>query len=330
MRRLVIFVSGPYRDTTKRTAKGNVEEADRVGRQLLFERGHFPIVPHTMYRDWESDGPARQQVLDMCKALVIRCDAIVVMNDSEESAGSKEEQKVAEDLGLDVYVLGAGNDLSVVPKASDVTLPAPYSEPRLKGYIEEYKQCGDSYRHIYQTIWAAGTVMVALAGALFALSAKFVETTGAWEYNHLTLGACGVPFLAWYFCVFRRMDYYGDLRAERMGEIEGEMLLLTGARLQTFSRYNAKRDSLRRDVRNAKGLNKAFKWLRLQFVQAGVKERLWLLALLVLGASVAAFARGLAPGQPIWWAMLPGCALALWGLCTVLQRLLLGQTEDTE
>lgn len=83
-----------------------------------------------------------------------------------------------------------------------------------KGYLKEYEECCNSYRHIYTTIWASAVAFFALSSALMTVFAS--------KYNdiYISLFVSIVPFLFWFYAIFLPMDSYGDTRKDRQREIE--------------------------------------------------------------------------------------------------------------
>jgi hypothetical protein len=82
------------------------------------------------------------------------------------------------------------------------------------GYMHEYDQCCESYRHTYTTIWAAGGLFGLISGALVGLG------TQDGSLPPLIQVLAPAPLLFWYIGIFRPMDRYGELRSARACAIE--------------------------------------------------------------------------------------------------------------
>ncbi len=201
-RRFYIYVSGPYSPTAEETAankgaeaiKRNIEEARKIAFALI-KKGHIPFVPHTMMAGWEDRYSIDRIVaIELCERWVARCDAFFFIGGSP---GAESERKVAVELGLPIY-----QKLEDVPELVGEQ-PSSLSTQALEVYLEEYKQCAESYRHSYATIWQAGGLIAAGAGLLAA------------SRNPIVQAFAPLPPLAWYLTIFSPMDRYGELRSRR-------------------------------------------------------------------------------------------------------------------
>lgn len=102
----------------------------------------------------------------------------------------------------------------------------------------EYQQCAESYRHTYATIWQAGGLFGIVSGALVGLSAS----DGTLPPIIQVLAP--LPLLFWYLGIFRPMNRYGELRGERLAEIE--LILggkVSGLCMKHFCSYEESRKS---------------------------------------------------------------------------------------
>ena len=224
---MFIYVSGPYSapaslDPEGRQAKvaSNVEIANSLGLKLA-EMGHIPFVPHTMMSGWEdAGGLGRERAMNVCHRWVDQCDALFYIA-SSSGADSERERAVA--LGIPVY-----RELKDIPVVNP-DLPPVLSADARDALLTEYRECMASYRHTYATIWQAGGIFTAISAAVVALSAKLtLGEAGAGKPDLLALLA-PIPFLFWWWGIFRPMNRYGEWRNDRLVEIEDELSWREGA-----------------------------------------------------------------------------------------------------
>lgn len=105
---LYIFVSGPYsppadeicNDKRKIITEENIRKADEIARALT-AKGHFPFVPHTMYRGWEDYYKVPHKlVMNTCYSWIKKCDALYFI---ASSPGADSERQIAIQLNLPIY-----------------------------------------------------------------------------------------------------------------------------------------------------------------------------------------------------------------------------------
>jgi hypothetical protein len=173
-----------------------------------------------MMEGWEDrHGVERELALEVCERWVARCDALFFAG---SSPGAEREREVAVRLGIPVY-----RDLEDVPDAHSAAAPArPLDRTAVDVYLEEYRQAAESYRHTYATIWQAGALIAAAGGLLAASGEPAVRAFAP------------LPPIAWYLAVFLPMDRYGDLRRDRLKELE-EILssALPSVQMAHFARF---------------------------------------------------------------------------------------------
>ncbi len=106
--RFMIYVAGPYTPTSsrpgtlawKRERLGNIEQARNIGKDIL-HLGYLPVVPHTLFSEWESIGSFDEEVIiEAEKALVHRCEGFYYIASSK---GTDAERKLAGSLGIPVF-----------------------------------------------------------------------------------------------------------------------------------------------------------------------------------------------------------------------------------
>lgn len=119
------------------------------------------------------------------------------------------------------------------------------------GYLTEYQQCAESYRHTYATIWQAGGLFGIVSGAIVAIG----STEGGLDPIIQVLAP--LPLLFWYLGIFRPMNRYGEWRNERLSEIEATLqAIVPGLDMRHFRQYEAGR---KRESRTRRLVT--FKWV---------------------------------------------------------------------
>lgn len=98
----VIYVAGPYRARTRWEIEKNIRRAEEFGFRLAEEFGVVPLIPHTMYRNF--DGELTDEFwLDATLELLERCDAIYMCIGWDTSFGSIDEHKRAQELNIPIF-----------------------------------------------------------------------------------------------------------------------------------------------------------------------------------------------------------------------------------
>jgi hypothetical protein len=120
---LLVYVAGPYRTNSEfgSTAFGreaNIFHAREAGARLA-KAGHMPIIPHANTAQF--DGLNTDEFfLDATLELMLRCDAVFLMPNWQDSTGARAEKEEAEQLGLPVYTSIAELDAHRARMASDL------------------------------------------------------------------------------------------------------------------------------------------------------------------------------------------------------------------
>jgi hypothetical protein len=100
MQRKVIYVAGPYRGKDENAVFENIMRARAAARKLWLE-GWVVICPHLNTMLFGGDVPDSVW-LEGDIELLQRCDAIFVLNNSDNSKGTQNEIEIAKDLGLEI------------------------------------------------------------------------------------------------------------------------------------------------------------------------------------------------------------------------------------
>lgn len=103
--------------------------------------------------------------------------------------------------------------------APNKSFSSQFSSEVLQVYLIEYEQCMESYRHTYETIWQAGSIFAAISAAVVAFSSSSIIGNGS--IPPLIQVIAPLPVLFWYHGIYRPMNKYGELRNDRLVELEG-------------------------------------------------------------------------------------------------------------
>ena len=112
----VVYIAGAFRAKTQWGIVQNVRKAEDASLKL-WKLGYAVICPHTMTQHFQNECPD-EVWLKGCIELLKRSDAIYLLEGWGKSEGSREELKIAEELGL--VVLGDRN--AAIPDI-EVTCP---------------------------------------------------------------------------------------------------------------------------------------------------------------------------------------------------------------
>lgn len=104
----VVYVAGPFRARTPFAIEKNVRRAEELALTVC-ALGAVALCPHTMYRFYQGQFQDRYW-LDAGLELLRRCDAVILVDGWESSAGTKAEIDAARLYGLPVF--GHLEDLS--------------------------------------------------------------------------------------------------------------------------------------------------------------------------------------------------------------------------
>ena len=89
---LLIYVAGAYSADTPEGIQENVDRAVVAGKALL-KKGHYVIVPHAMTHKWDLDTDLTWDCfMDNCITLLRKSDAILMLEDWQDSTGSRIEE----------------------------------------------------------------------------------------------------------------------------------------------------------------------------------------------------------------------------------------------
>lgn len=116
-------------------------------------------------------------------------------------------------------------------------------ELRVQCLLKEYEQSAESFRHTYATIWQSGVLFATFSAAIFGFFFSF--------QNQLKVYLPYLPFISlasiilWWSMIFEPMNRYGDIRATRCQEIEGELSsVLPNLNMRLFRNYNQRKNRI--------------------------------------------------------------------------------------
>lgn len=103
----LVYIAGPYTAETNSGVMRNIQHAEEAGVYAI-NKGWFPVIPHkntggmerlafsvkTDYTFW----------LRGCVQIMLKCDAVMLMDRYEESPGAQAEKRIAQAAGIPVYL----------------------------------------------------------------------------------------------------------------------------------------------------------------------------------------------------------------------------------
>jgi hypothetical protein len=98
----VFYIAGPYRAENPRKILENIRAAEKVAIDV-WKSGNIALCPHLNSR-FMDDICDDKVFLEGAIELMRRCDGVVLVPRWEESAGARMEVKIAERIGLPVYL----------------------------------------------------------------------------------------------------------------------------------------------------------------------------------------------------------------------------------
>lgn len=96
----VVYIAGAFRAETQWGIMKNVRKAEDAS-LMLWKQGYSVICPHTMTQHFQNECPD-DVWLKGCIELLKRCDAIFLVDGWHDSEGTREELKIARELGLTI------------------------------------------------------------------------------------------------------------------------------------------------------------------------------------------------------------------------------------
>jgi len=98
-----VYVAGPFRAGNSLEMELNIRRAELVSHAVL-ACGHTISCPHTMTRFFQDSLPD-QVFIDATLAMMVGCEAVLVLPYWHQSAGTKGEVRLAERLGMPIAFL---------------------------------------------------------------------------------------------------------------------------------------------------------------------------------------------------------------------------------
>lgn len=88
----LVYISGKYRDKTPEDINNNVDTALQYAAIVLKDLNALPIIPHSSYHGLQSIiSEMQDEFISMRCELVSKCDALLILPESEESLGTSLE-----------------------------------------------------------------------------------------------------------------------------------------------------------------------------------------------------------------------------------------------
>lgn len=84
---------------------------------------------------------------------------------------------------------------------------------KIELYKLEYEQCVMLYRNIYEEIWKIFSYLTAIGAGLLVLGHEYLSPG-------VTVSAASIPIIYWYLGIYIPMDRYGNMRLNRLADIE--------------------------------------------------------------------------------------------------------------
>lgn len=102
MKKVVIYISGPYRGPSTWAIENNIRRAEALALEVWKAPGFYAICPHSNTRFFQDTLPDTVW-LDGSLEIMKRCDAVLLTKDWIVSAGARTERLVALDSGIPVF-----------------------------------------------------------------------------------------------------------------------------------------------------------------------------------------------------------------------------------
>jgi hypothetical protein len=102
-RDIVVYISGKYSGKDYDEIESNIKKVRETAIKL-WELGYTVLAPHLNTYHFETDCKCSyQDYIDGDLTLLSRCDAILMLDNWEESTGAKIEKQAAEDRMMEIF-----------------------------------------------------------------------------------------------------------------------------------------------------------------------------------------------------------------------------------
>ncbi len=102
----LVYIAGPYTGKTPWEIECNIHRARVVGAKVA-ALGALPVIPHANTAHFDNIQPA-SFFIEGTLELLRRCDAVVVLENSQASKGTQGEIAEAKRLGMPLFEIGVG------------------------------------------------------------------------------------------------------------------------------------------------------------------------------------------------------------------------------
>ncbi|MBW3022518.1 DUF4406 domain-containing protein [Candidatus Woesearchaeota archaeon] len=101
MKKIKVYIAGPYTNKNPRIRSENIKKAVEMGREIL-KMGHHPYVPHRHTGEWEDAHPfSYEEMMQLHFTFIEKwADAMFFMG---SSPGADREKAMAKSLGIPVF-----------------------------------------------------------------------------------------------------------------------------------------------------------------------------------------------------------------------------------
>lgn len=101
-RKKLIYVAGKYTEPDAFTTQQNIYKAFLMHHAVL-EAGFASFSPHMNHANMDCDKVGYDEIMNNCIEIMRRCDAVLFLDNWEQSKGAKIEKELAEEYEIPIY-----------------------------------------------------------------------------------------------------------------------------------------------------------------------------------------------------------------------------------
>jgi len=98
----IVYIAGPFRGHTPWDIEQNIRRAEELALEC-WRHGYAVVCPHTNTRFFHRAAPD-SSFLEGDLSIMKRCDAVLMVEGWERSAGAREEERVARERNIPVFL----------------------------------------------------------------------------------------------------------------------------------------------------------------------------------------------------------------------------------